>query len=95
MKLTDRLTALSGEIAEAETELRILDDQVAFQSEVAEDARIRALVSETPLADRESRIAGDDLARLVRSRDASARRVGELRAEQDALLERMLAESAE
>lgn len=95
MKLTDRLTALSGEIAEAETELRILDDQVAFQSEVAEDARIRALVSETPLADRESRIAGDDLARLVRSRDASARRVGELRAEQDALLERMLAERAE
>lgn len=95
MKLTDRLTALSGEIAEAETERRILDDQVAFQSEVAEDARIRALVSETPLADRESRIAGDDLARLVRSRDASARRVGELRAEQDALLERMLAERAE
>jgi hypothetical protein len=49
-------------------------------------------VSETPLADRESHIASDDLRRLERSRDEARRRLSELREEQDALLERMLEE---
>jgi hypothetical protein len=92
VEISDRLSALSGEIAEEQTQLRILEEQVTFQQEVAEEARIRALVSETPLADRESREAGDDLARLMRSRDDVLRRVADLRAEQDSLLERMLAE---
>ncbi len=92
MEISDRLSALSGEIAEEQTQLRILEEQVTFQQEVAEEARIRALVSETPLADRESRVAADDLARLVRSRDDVLHRLSELRAEQDTLLERMLAE---
>lgn len=92
MEISERLAALSGEIAEEQTQLRILEEQVTFQQEVAEEARIRALVSETPLADRESREASDDLARLVRSRDDVLRRLSELRAEQDTLLERMLAD---
>jgi len=92
VEISDRLSALSGEIAEEQTQLRILEEQVIFQQEVAEEARIRALVSETPLADREAREAGDDLNRLVRSRDDVLQRVSELRAEQDSLLERMLAE---
>jgi hypothetical protein len=92
VEISDRLSALSGEIAEEQTQLRILEEQVTFQQEVAEEARIRALVSETPLADREARIAADDLARLVRSRDDALLRVSELRAEQDSLLERMLAD---
>lgn len=90
MNVTERLAALSAEIAEEQIQLRILDEQLLFQSEVADDARIRALVSETPLADRESHIASDDLRRLERSRDDARRRLEELRAEQDALLERML-----
>ena len=90
MEISDRLSALSGEIAEERTQLRILEEQVTFQQEVSEEARIRALVSETPLADREAREASDDLARLVRSRDDVLRRLADLRAEQDTLLERML-----
>jgi hypothetical protein len=89
MNITERLSALSAEIAEERTQLAILEEQVAFQSEVSDDARIRALVSETPLADREARIAAEDLQRMVRSRDESRRRLEELRAEQDGLLERM------
>ena len=92
MDISERLAALSGEIAEEQTQLRILEEQVTFQKEVSEEARIRALVSETPLADRESREASDDLARLVRSRDDVLQRLSELRAEQDTLLERMLAD---
>ncbi len=95
MTIVDRLSALSAEIAEERTQLAILEEQVAFQTEVADDARIRALVSETPIADRESRIASEDLARLVRSRDDTRLRLDELRAEQDALLERMADDSAE
>ena len=92
MKVNERLASLSAEIAEEQIHLRILDEQLAFQSEVADDARIRALVSETPLADRESHIASDDLRRLERSRDEARRRLADLRAEQDSLLERMLEE---
>ena len=90
MDLTDRLSALSEEISEEQTQLRILDEQVVFQQDVAEEARIRALVSETPLADREAREAADDLRRLIRSREEAQTRVDDLRAEQDSLLERML-----
>lgn len=95
MNLTERLASLSAEIAEAQVQLRIVAEQLAFQSEVADDARIRALVSETPLADRESQIAADDLRRLQRSHDEAQRRVSDLRAEQDSLLERMLADVPE
>jgi len=75
--------------------VRILEEQVVFQQDVSEEARIRALVSETPLADREAREAADDLRRLVRSRDDALARVAELRDEQDSLLERMLDEVRE
>ena len=92
MEISERLSALSGELAEEQTQLRILEEQVTFQQEVAEEARIRALVSETPLADREARVAADDLARMVRSRDEALQRLADLRAEQDRLLERMLAD---
>lgn len=92
MRASDRLAALSNEIAEARTALRILDEQLAFLAEVDEDARIRALVSETPLADREAREAREDLERLRRSRDEAAARVEALRVEQDRLLERLLEE---
>jgi hypothetical protein len=92
VNVNERLASLSAEIAEEQIHLHILDEQLAFQSEVADDARIRALVSETPLADRESHIASDDLRRLERSRDEAQRRLGDLRDEQDSLLERMLEE---
>lgn len=92
LNITDRLTALSAEIADEQTQLRIMEEQVVFQQEVSEEARIRALVSETPLADKEAREAADDLRRLLRSRDDALGRLAGLRSEQDALLERMLAD---
>lgn len=95
LNISERLSALSAEIAEEQTQLRILDEQLAFQQDVSEEARLRALVSETPLADREAREAADDLRRLIRSRDEALARVSELRSEQDSLLERMLGEVQE
>ncbi|MBI4729343.1 MAG: hypothetical protein HY775_07540 [Acidobacteria bacterium] len=89
MKPSDRLSALSAEIERAQTELRILEEQLAFQDDVAEDARLRAIVAETPLADREARGATEDAERTRRLRDEVAARVDGLRAEQDRLLERL------
>lgn len=93
MSTADRLRALSAEIAALQTEIQILEEQIAFQSDVSEDARLRALVSETPLADREAQLASGDLARLGRSRDDAQRGLNDLRAEQDRLLEMMLSEN--
>jgi phage shock protein A len=92
VKVHERLAVLSNEIAEAQTNLRILDEQLAFVEQVAEDARIRALVSETPLADREYREAREDLERMRRSHADAQQQVQQLREEQDRLLERLLEE---
>ena len=92
MDIAQRLRALSAEIASLQTEIGILEEQIAFQTEVADDARIRAVVSETPLADRESQVASGDLARLMRLRTDALKRLEQLRADQDGLLERMIQE---
>ncbi|MFA5889579.1 MAG: hypothetical protein WDA27_01285 [Actinomycetota bacterium] len=89
MSIVDRLRAISVEIREVQVESQILDEQILFQSDVAEDARIRALVSETPLAVRESTEASGDLALLRRARGDLARKLDELRAEQDRLLDKL------
>ena len=52
----------------------------------------RALVSETPIADRDAQVASGDLARIMRSRTDALKRLEQLRADQDGLLERMLDE---
>ena len=88
-----RLRDINVEIADLRTEISILDEQIAFLNDVADDARIRAVVSETPLADREATEAAGDLVRLQRSRDEAARRIDVLLDEQDRLLERRYEET--
>jgi predicted nucleic acid-binding Zn-ribbon protein len=90
--IAQRLRALSADIATIQTEIGILEEQIAFQTEIADDARIRALVSETPIADRDAQVASGDLARIMRSRADALKRLEQLRADQDGLLERMLDE---
>jgi sialic acid synthase SpsE len=58
----------------------------------AEDARLRALMSETPLADAEAHETRRHADAQARSRDALLRSIAELEREQDALLDRMAAE---
>ncbi len=90
MDIASRLRSLSEEIDALKTEVRILDEQIDFQSDVADDARIRSIVSETPLAERDSREATGDLARMQRVRAELFAKIDALRSDQDALLERML-----
>ena len=95
MRTNERLKALSDEIAQLRTEIAVLEEQSQYVAEVADDARIRAIVSETPLADREEREAREDAERMRRSLDDARARLAALRAEQDTLLERLLEESGD
>ncbi len=84
-----RLTDVRREVERARDTLRVLDEQVAYAAEVADEATTRALVAATPLADRERRAATEDLRRVRRERDETAARLSALLAEQDELLERL------
>ena len=88
--LSKRLSDARDELVRARESLRILDEQVAYLQEVADDLETRALVSETPLADRDHREADQDLRRLRRHRDEVAATVAALVSEQDELLDRLL-----
>lgn len=90
MNIEERLRDLSDRIESAEREAGIAGEQLAFQTDVAEEAKVRALVSETPLADRQAREARDDLNRTRRHYEKQLGYVDELRREQDRLLERLL-----
>ena len=85
-----RLEDLRPELQRAREALRILEEQVAFQQDVASQAETAAVVAETPLAHRERREADGDLQRLQRQRDELRQRVAALLAELADLLDRML-----
>jgi len=87
-----RLRALAEEMTSLRAELGVLGEQLAFQQDVVQDARVRALVAETPLADRELRVASEDLRRIQRALDEAATRLQGLLTEQDRLLAELLPE---
>ena len=93
MGTNDALSALSKEIAEIKTEISVLEEQALFAHEVAADANLRAMVAETPLADRESEEAKRDENIAQRSLDEAKVRLVKLQQEQDRLLERLFEES--
>ena len=83
---------VSGRIKRLRAELAVTEEQLAFLEEEAEDARLRALVAETPLGEAEARDARKHADALGRQRDALARSIAALLREQDDLLDRMAAE---
>ncbi len=90
MRIEKNLAELGDRLSRAREDLRIVEEQVAFQSDVLEEAKTRMLVSETPLADQEYRVARDDHRRLLRERDRVLSQIVELQREQDRLLDLML-----
>ena len=90
MNIQKSLAEIGDRLNKARNDLRIVEEQLLFQMDVMEDAKTRALVAETPLADREFRVARDDHDRLVKQREEVQRDILELQKEQDRLLDRML-----
>jgi galactokinase/mevalonate kinase-like predicted kinase len=78
-------------LEQARAQLRIVEEQLAFQADVVAEARTRMLVSETPLADREHHIAASTHRKLQEERERIVAEMDEVRAEQDRLLDKMLA----
>ncbi len=77
-----QMSALRDDLLESEGQSRQLVDE-------ADDARLRALVSETPLAEREHRQADRHAERLQRHRERTISRLNELEDEQNDLLDRL------
>jgi hypothetical protein len=87
-----RLTEVHQRLRRAREELAVLDEQLAALTETADDARLRALVSETPLADKEHREAQKHADAMLRSRAAVLAAIGELERAQNELLDRLTLE---
>lgn len=85
-----RLTALSDDLRAAKNEVAMLDEQVAHFADAAEDARLRAMVSETPLADKEHREASKTVNNLTKDRQKWSDRVVSLETHQDELLDELM-----
>ena len=91
--LERRLAETSGRLKTLREELAVVDEQLAALTETADEARLRALVSETPLADRESRDAARHADAMSRHRADVVAQMSELERAQDGLLDRLVAES--
>src|SRR5579863_6935533 len=91
--LTERkLFDVAQRLKRAREQLAVIDEQLAVMAEAADEARLRSLVSETPLAHREYAEAQRHADAMERSRRAVAAEVDELQVSQDELLDRLISE---
>ncbi len=88
-----RLRETSQRLKRARDELAVIEEQLAALADAAEDARLRALVSETPLANREYQDAQRHADAMDRSRQTVLASIAELQTTQDGLLDRLVIES--
>ncbi|MDE3206197.1 MAG: hypothetical protein KGQ66_18470 [Acidobacteriota bacterium] len=87
-----RLFDVAQRLKRAREELALIEEQLAVFTDAAEDARIRSLVSETPLAHREYTDAARHVEAMERSRRSVADEVAELQVTQDELLDRLISD---
>jgi hypothetical protein len=92
--LERRLDALVARRRDLREELTVVDEQMAALAEAAGDARLRALVSETPMADAEHREASRSAEAMGRHRAVLVADLAALDRAEDELLDRLAAEAA-
>lgn len=85
-----RLRQVTAELRQAREELGVLDEQLAALADEADDARVRALVGDSPMADREHRDAQRHVDAMTRSRAATAANIARLERTVDELLEQFV-----
>jgi transcriptional regulator with XRE-family HTH domain len=86
-----KLRQVSERLKELRAELSITDEQIAALADVADETRLRALVSETPLAEAEHRDARLHVDALVKHRARLQSTIEQLEHTQDELLDRLIA----
>jgi hypothetical protein len=90
--LERRISEVSERLKRLRAELAVVDEQLAFFADAADEARLRALVSETPLADREHHDAQKHADAMAQSRADMVLGIQALERSQDELLDRLVAE---
>lgn len=88
-----RLTEVGARLKQLRDELATSDEQLGHLAEVADDARLRSLVSETPIADREHKDAQRHADAMQRHRAEVLDQIIRLEQSQDELLDRLMAET--
>jgi hypothetical protein len=88
--LERRLSDAHDRLVRARAELAVLDEQLVVINEIADDTRMRALVSETPGASREYDEAHRHAVATLQTRAALADQVAELQRRQDELIDRLV-----
>jgi uncharacterized coiled-coil DUF342 family protein len=86
-----RLRDVSERLKALRVDLAVADEQLAHLADEADDARLRALVSETPGADQAQREAQRHADAMRRHRDGLVTEIRRLEASQDDLLDRLVA----
>ena len=88
-----RLSEVSGRLRQLRDELAVSDEQLRHLAEAADDARLRALVSETPLAGRDHQDAQRHADAMQRHRAEVLDDIARLEQTQDELLDRLMVET--
>ncbi len=90
--LERRLSDLSQRLKRVRADLRVAEEQLSHFTDEADEARLRALVSETPLAEHEHRAAEKHAEAMRRHRQDLGAEVNQLEKAQDDLLDRLMAD---
>lgn len=85
-----RLFDVAQRLKRAREELAVIDEQLAALSDAADEARVRSLVSETPLAHREHTEAQRHADAMARTCVSVAASIAEMQATQDELLDKLV-----
>ncbi len=88
-----RLSESAERLKRLRTELAVVEEQLAFLAEAADETRLRALVSETPLADKEHREAQKHADAMARHKADLITQIRDVERTQDELLDRLVTEA--
>ena len=88
-----RLSDVSARLKRLRADLQVIDEQMLFFADAADETRMRALVSETPLADKEHHDAQKHADAMARERANVIASIAELEKAQDELLDKLVAET--
>lgn len=88
-----RLRQVADRLRQLREELGVTDEQLVHLADAADDARLRALVSETPVAGEDHRQASRHAEAMKRHRAHVAEEIDRLERSQDELLDQFVAES--
>jgi hypothetical protein len=84
-----RIRDVHARLVRAREDLAVLDEQLAVVVESADEARVRALVSETPQATHEHNEATRHADAMAKAREALQKTVADLEHRQDELLDHL------